>query len=393
MKILLLSFYFRPDLCAGSFRAAALTEALLATLPSGSSIDVITTHPNRYDSFIVKASDSESAPGLDITRIALPAHRNGMADQTRAFMVFAWQAWRHIRGKDYDLVFATSSRLMTATLGALFARSKGVPLYLDIRDIFVDTIKDVLHGPVAFCARQIFSLFEQFTMRSAKRINLVSEGFYPYFQSRYPSLTLSCFTNGIDDEFLTADVPVIVSSQKSATVEILYAGNIGDGQGLDIILPALAWHLRGQAHFRIIGDGSRKAALVSALNAAGVDNVILLPPINRQELICAYEKADVLFMHLNNYNAFKKVLPSKVFEYGATGKPVLAGIDGFAAGFVHRELDNAAIFAPCDAQAGVNAFKSLRLIQTDRTRFIQRYTRRNIMSAMAQDVIEIINEK
>jgi len=31
--------------------------------------------------------------------------------------------------------------------------------------------------------------------------------------------------------------------------------------------------------------------------------------------------ADVLFLHLNAYKAFEKVLPSKIFEYAATGRP------------------------------------------------------------------------
>ncbi len=48
MKILLLSFYYKPDLSAGSFRSAALVGALKRKMPEGSTIDIVTSLPNRY---------------------------------------------------------------------------------------------------------------------------------------------------------------------------------------------------------------------------------------------------------------------------------------------------------------------------------------------------------
>jgi len=47
-RILLLSFYYPPDLAAGSFRMEALVQALLKESSNNVQIDVITTQPNRY---------------------------------------------------------------------------------------------------------------------------------------------------------------------------------------------------------------------------------------------------------------------------------------------------------------------------------------------------------
>ena len=55
MRILLLSFYYPPDLSAGSFRAAALVKALTQAGSTGLTIDVLTTVPNRYKSFDVSS--------------------------------------------------------------------------------------------------------------------------------------------------------------------------------------------------------------------------------------------------------------------------------------------------------------------------------------------------
>ncbi len=390
MKILLLSFYYSPDLSAGSFRATALVESLLKNLPPDSQIDVLTTLPNRYTSYLVDAPLVENHPGLYVRRIVLPKHQSGMFDQSKAFFTYFHQVMNYVKGRDYDLVFGTSSRLMTAVLAAWVAKRKKAFLYLDIRDIFVDTIKDVLPRYFVLPLRVVFSWLENWVIKRANKVNLVSRGFEDYFRSHYPRQQLSFFTNGIDAEFMnvvkdTAHYP----PQKEGLVSVLYAGNLGEGQGLHVILPTLAKKLHDQVIFRVIGDGGRKDALCKALIEFGVNNVVLLPPIKRDELIQEYLKADVLFLHLNDYEAFKKVLPSKVFEYAAMGKPLWAGVSGYSAEFIKSEVSNAAVFRPCDVKDAIMAFKLLQLKDTPRIDFIRKFSRENVMQAMAQDILYV----
>jgi len=384
MKLLVLSFYYAPDLSAGSFRTTALVRSLAAA--QDHEIDVITALPNRYRSFSVAAPQHEVQGNVRIQRLALPQHSSGMLDQSRAFASFSVQVLRCIRGRRYNLVYATSSRLMTAALGALVARRVGGRLYLDIRDIFVDTIKDVLPRRFGTVTHPAFALLERWTMNRADRINLVSPGFADYFRSRYPDKAFSFFTNGVDDEFVAAaTAPVAPREVRRGPATILYAGNLGEGQGLHAIVPALARALQGRARFVIIGDGGRREMLIAGL--AGVDNVELRDPVNRDALIAAYREADVLFLHLNEHDAFRKVLPSKLFEYAATGKPILAGVAGQAAEFIREQIDNAAVFPPCDATRAVAAFDSLVLRHTPRPTFVEKYARARIMAAMAEDIL------
>lgn len=392
LKILVLSFYFRPDLSAGSFRTTALVDALKQEMPAGGQIDVLTTLPNRYSSFPVEVQAEERSPGLSVIRIALPPHQSGMLDQARAFISYAREVLRRTRDQEYDLVYATSSRLMTAMLGAWVAHKKRIPLYLDIRDIFVDTIKDVLPKHVVILAKPAFALLERWTINSASKVNLVSQGFAGYFSARYPKQRFSYFTNGIDDEFLSVAAPES-NARTSDVLEVLYAGNLGEGQGLHAIIPELAKRMHGRVRFKVIGDGGRKEALRTALASAGVDNVELLPPMKRVQLVEAYQAADVLFLHLNDYDAFKKVLPSKLFEYGAMGKPIWAGVSGYAAEFVCTELDNSAVFHPCDAAEAEQVFSQLRLHNEPRDQFVAKFARINIAKEMAADIMELGNER
>lgn len=332
----------------------------------------------------------ENHPGLHVCRIPLPIHQSGMVDQSRAFLIFYQQVMKYVEWRSYDVVLGTSSRLMTAVMAARVAKKKKAFLYLDIRDIFVDTIKDVLPKHLGFVIKPVFSWLENWAVKRADKINLVSQGFEEYFKKRYPRQQFSFFTNGIDAEFLNpATVTGRYSSQNLGLMTVLYAGNLGEGQGLHAILPTLAKKLHGRVVFRVIGDGGRKEALCRALAEAGVDNVVLLSPIKRDQLIQEYLKANVLFLHLNDYDAFKKVLPSKIFEYAAMGKPVWAGVSGYSAEFIKIEVANSAVFKPCDADDAVAAFHRLELKDTGRLEFIRKFSRANIMQAMAEDVCRV----
>ena len=172
-------------------------------------------------------------------------------------------------------------------------------------------------------------------------------------------------------------------------LNVVYAGNIGEGQGLHTIIPYLAQRFAGRLQFKLIGDGSRKQQLVSAIAAAGVKNVVVLPPVKRAELIHIYQGADILFLHLNDYEAFRKVLPSKVFEYGALGKPIWAGVAGYAEEFIKENLTNAAVFMPCDLNGAVESFEHLAMITQPRKDFVDKFARVEIMRKMAADIISV----
>ena len=190
MKILFLSFYYPPDLSAGSFRSTNLVEKLLKHLPQNAEIEVVTTIPNRYKNFKVKASELEISPRLRIKRININKHNSGMIDQAKAFIIFAKIALCYIKSRNYDLVYATSGRLMTAFLGAIIAKKLKKPLYLDIRDIFLDTIQYILPKYSKWIILPFINYIEKFTYKTAKKINFVSLGFLPYFEKNIPLLII-----------------------------------------------------------------------------------------------------------------------------------------------------------------------------------------------------------
>ena len=393
MKILILSFYFPPDLSAGSFRVSALVKALGECKQHDLKLDVVTTMPNRYHNLSNVAPEVENHGWLNIRRIELPSHKSGIIDQAHSFVAFALRVNKELRHGEWDVVFATSSRLMTAVLGAKIARSLNTPLYLDIRDLFTDTMSDLLfHSPLRALVPG-FRALEKRTFRQAARINLVSPGFLSHAEAVAPMHNYRLFTNGIDSEFLDLDFGRLEPEQSGPPL-IVYAGNMGDGQGLHNVLPDAALSLGSQVSFRLIGGGGRRQRLEDVLMSAGVKNVELLNPVPRTALYDHYRNADILFLHLNNHDAFLKVLPSKIFEYAATGKPILAGVAGQAAEFLQAEIPGCEVFRPCDSAGMVESIHRLlrQPRKIDRSAFCAKYSRKTIMQRMAEDILELASK-
>ncbi|WP_128548189.1 glycosyltransferase family 4 protein [Larkinella soli] len=390
MNILYLTFYFEPDLCAGSFRNTPLVKELSGLLGRGDRLHVLTTQPNRYRSFQVPAAahelhQSSNGSSLIIERIAVPAHASGLRDQVRSFSRYFRQVLKLTSRHQYDLVVASSSRLFTAFLGARIARKQRIPLFLDVRDIFRESVLDVLTNPVVkWGLNPVLRAVERYTFGYAGHINLVSEGFRPYFQD-YPQATYTFFTNGIDEAFLSAgeDRP----RQPGAPYTIVYAGNIGEGQGLHKIIPRAARELGKDFRFVLVGDGGARQKLQAALEAVGADNVEFRKPVGREALIDLYRKADYLFLHLNDLNAFERVLPSKIFEYASTDKPILAGVAGYARHFIRRHVDHCLLFDPGDADTLVRRLKEFPPTRCSREAFRQRFQRKSIVRRMALEIL------
>ena len=94
----------------------------------------------------------------------------------------------------------------------------------------------------------------------------------------------------------------------------------------------------------------------------------------------------MLFLHLNNYKAFEKVLPSKIFEYAATNKPILAGVSGYSRRFINKEIPNAQTFNPCDLEGAIMALSRLKLNYVKRDKFIRQYNRNAISLSFAKEI-------
>jgi glycosyltransferase involved in cell wall biosynthesis len=112
--------------------------------------------------------------------------------------------------------------------------------------------------------------------------------------------------------------------------------------------------------FRIIllGDGANKSALRQRAETEGLDNVIFVDSVSKDQVVRYWSLLDASIIHLKKDELFTTVIPSKLFECMGMAIPVLHGVEGESAGIVTRE-DVGLLFEPENHEALVNGLRRL----------------------------------
>ena len=350
--------------------------------------------PNRYKSFSTEAESYEAYNNVTIFRMPVREHKNGFIEQSLTFYEYSKQVLHLSKKIEFDLVVATTSRFMTGVLGTYISKKYKCKYFIDIRDVFSETLTELFRRKrklISYAIAPVLLFLEKYMLKQADKVNIVSEGFREYFSNRgFDTSHWLFIPNGIDAEFVSNQFEQ--KKNKNNKIQVVYAGNIGDGQGLDCILPEAANILKETHEFCIIGDGRAREALANKINSIGVNNIKILKPVDRNILIKYYKEADILFLHLNDFKAFRRVLPSKVFEYAAIGKPIVAGVSGYSSEFLTKHVPYANIFNPCDIDGCVNALRDAENIcvsNQSRQDFINSFRRDNISEQLADAILNL----
>jgi glycosyltransferase involved in cell wall biosynthesis len=144
----------------------------------------------------------------------------------------------------------------------------------------------------------------------------------------------------------------------------VYAGAHGLSNDLGVVLQA-ARELREERGiaFVFVGDGKEKAALEERAGAEGLDNVVFLPPVAKEEMADVLAAADCGIAILKPLPLYATTYPNKVFDYMAAGRPVVLAVDGVIRQLV--EEAGAGVFVPPgDGPALAGA---IRRLAADRT--------------------------
>jgi len=358
-------------------------------------LHIITTHPNRYENHREKADNIQKNGNITVHRFFVPSHKSEMFSQARSFVSYALASYKLANTLNPDFLIGTTSRLMTGVLTGISGRKLKCKYFIDLRDIFSETISDLFSQKsklLGFVFKKTFSLLELWLFRKAIGVNVVSEGFPEYFQTKgLDTSNWSFFPNGVDKEFV--NLPIIENKSSKNIKTIMYAGNIGSGQGLEMVLPAVAKRMGSDYHFLVIGGGGASSNLISTIKNNNVNNIEILPPVKRDKLIEYYANVDILFLHLNNIPTFRRVLPSKIFEYVAIRKPIVAGLTGYSAKFMIDNVPYASIFDSGDIDGCVNAIlKAENVDIKDKSIdiFVEKYSRAKIMNSMAEHIFLLL---
>lgn len=327
MNVVVVSQNYPPDLGAASFRMQALVKVLHQR---GHRVFVIAGMPNRYDDFVQGETvpQHELREEAEIFRVKIKTVGNRKTERIRGFLEYYFGAVRlgSELPRKMDVVVATTPQLLQARVGEVLARRLNARLLLDVRDLWPETPIALGELNATSPVAHVLAFLERKAYRRANHIVTTSPGYVDHIREIAGEGTgITVALNGIDDEFRGVSNGV---ESNNGMVEVLYAGNVGYCQNLVTLVEAASLLREEKFRFRIIGSGTQLDQVRQRATDLGLDNISILPPISRRELLEAYHDADILYLQLFSSHYFRRVIPSKIFEYLALSKPIVYGLDG-----------------------------------------------------------------
>jgi glycosyltransferase involved in cell wall biosynthesis len=230
------------------------------------------------------------------------------------------------------VVFASSTPLTIGIAGLATARLKRVPFVFEIRDLW-PAVPVQLGALRSRTAVRSAEWLERRLYEGAERIVVLSEGAQQDLERRgVPSEKLALIPNAAD---LDVFRPGVVDADFRARHGLegrfvaLYAGAMGRANGLDQLVDA-ADRLRGSRVMIVaLGDGGERARLERRVQELGLDNLLFLPPVAKEQLAGIVGAADVTLTIFAPYPVLETNSPNKFFDSLAAGKPVVVNLDGW----------------------------------------------------------------
>ena len=249
-----------------------------------------------------------------------------------------------LRFSEFNLIIATSPPLPAAISGYFISRLKGAKLFLDIRDIWPDSIVVVGAMKERTMIYSILTKLERFLYRKARVITSPINGFKKKISQRTktPFFHVPNIVNLVDFRYEPSEVVCQEIQHLSDKFIVLYAGNHGLAQGLEFILEA-AREIEGfeDIIFLFVGEGIKKPWLEAQARNLNLNNVLFSGKRSHEEMPDIISLSDVCLVPLKKSDLFLNALPSKMFEFMALKKPVIVSIKGEAKELI--EVANAGI--------------------------------------------------
>jgi glycosyltransferase involved in cell wall biosynthesis len=313
----------------------------------GFEVTVVTGAPNVpsgvvYPGYRNRWRSREVVEGIETVRVwTYLAPNKGRVRRILNYLSFcATATLAGLRAPRPDLVIATSPQFFCGWAGVLVSRLRRIPFLLEVRDLWPESIAAVGAMRSSWLLRALGGL-ERAMYAAATRIVTVGRGYQQQLEARgVPASRISVIPNGVDrSRFDPATDGSALRARYAPQGEFLcaYVGTIGMGCGLAVVLRAaelLRDAGRRDVVFLLVGDGAVREELERESRTLGVDRVVFTGRLPKDEMPKVLAAADACLVHLARRELFRSVMPSKIFEAAAMGKPIVLGVGGVAAEIV-----------------------------------------------------------
>jgi glycosyltransferase involved in cell wall biosynthesis len=328
MKVLIVTQYFYPE----NFRINAICKDLVNR---GHKLTVLTGYPNYpqgefFDGYGPGIVYEKEWEGINIERVKIKERKNGSINLIRNYLSFvrSGNKWAKKCKEDFDIIFVYEISPITVALPAIkFKKRKGTPIVLCVQDLWPESVQYMTNIKSKILLKPL-ELLTKYIYKNCNLILCSARSFVTKIAERGVSCDKLAYWPQFADNI--ADVET-EKSQLSDEFVVTFTGNIGEAQGLDIILkaakliekeyPQIKWHL--------VGDGRDKDRLVKLSKQEHLeDTVFFIDRMSERDAFIYLKNSDCAVLTLKRNKLFELTVPAKLQTYMSAGIPIVSAIDG-----------------------------------------------------------------
>lgn len=332
MRVLIVSQYFYPE-------TFSINEIARALSNEGVDVEVLTGQPNYptgrvFDGYRACSLKSDMFGSIPLHRVPLAPRGRGALGLFFNYISFVISACLFgpfkLRGKQFDRIFVYGvSPILAALPALLIGGMKGAPVIIWVLDLWPESLSAT--GYVK--NKRLLGFVERivrFIYRQSDHILVQSEAFVDEVKALAGPTPVTYYPNSVDARFLK---PVARPETQLPHLEdkfiVLFAGNIGKAQAVETILEAaMQLSHKPDIHFVLVGDGRMAKFLRTQIEDRGLKNIELPGRFPLEQMPSFMNQASALLVTLTDETIFAKTVPNKIQAYLASGRPILASLNG-----------------------------------------------------------------
>ena len=327
MKILIVSQYFYPE----NFR---INDLALELKKRGHEITVLTGLPNYpkgeyFEGYDDTKNCDEVWNDIPVYRCKLRPRKTGSVNLIRNYVSFVVEAnkkLKELQNKDFDLIYVFEVSPITVALPAIkLKKKKNIPVIINIQDLWPENIvavtgmtNPIIIGLVNKMVNYIYRHCDLILTASPSFVSKIKERINDKDKVRYwPQYST---VNKTDEE---------VSIYDKEYFNIVFTGNIGEAQGIDLAIEAAKILKDKKICWHFVGEGRSKEKLEKLVNEYGINDRVKFHGFHPEKEIPKYLKdADAALLILKPNPVFEMTIPAKLQTYLACGVPLLGCVSG-----------------------------------------------------------------
>jgi len=327
--------------------SARVSELARHWVTAGHDVTVLTGFPNHPDGVVRpeyrerfwRGFCREDFHGVDVLRTFLLPFPNRKPYERilnyTSFCMSAAMAGSFVERP--DVVIATSPQLLVGISGWWTSRIKKVPLVLEVRDLWPESLAGTGVGNETSLMYRTIGKVASFLYRRADSVVVVTPAFRDHLVREWnvPQEKIAVVQNGVETGlFRPQDDACDIRAHLGATDKfvISYIGTLGLAHGLDTVISA-AERLQRTAPevlFMLLGEGADRERILALAQSKQLTNLVFVPQQPRERIPAYVAASDACLVTLKGKEVFETVIPTKMLEFMSCARPVILAVRGQA---------------------------------------------------------------